>query len=126
MCSSDLTTTLFILSLLTGCGSSLTGQWEGTCTVLVGTTQVDYDIELDISEVADGDIDGEAEVVDVDAQNTLREGDIDGEQDGKEVSIEIDLPEGAFNLDGEASGSTMKGNCDWQAQNGDFELDKVE
>ena len=120
------TTAIFILSLLTGCGSTLTGQWDGTCTVLVGTTPVDYKIELDISEVADGDVDGTAEVVDVDAQNTLREGDIDGLQDGKEVTIEIDLPEGAFNLEGDLSGSTMNGDCEWQAQKGDFELDKVE
>jgi len=119
-------TALIILSLLTGCGSTLVGQWEGTCTVLVGTTPVDYEIELDIDQVADGDVDGDAEVVDVDAQNNLRKGDIDGEQDGKDISIEIDLPEGGFNLDGELSGSSMSGDCEWQAQKGDFELDKVE
>lgn len=118
-------TALLVLSLLTGCGSSLTGQWEGTCTVLVGTTSVDYDVELDITQVADGDVDGEAEVVDIDAQNVLRTGDIDGQQDGKDVTIEIDLPEGSFNLEGELSGANLKGACEWQAQHGDFELDKV-
>ena len=65
-------TALFILSALTGCGSSsLTGQWEGTCTVLVGTTPVVYDVELDITEVTDGDVDGSAEVVDEDVADDV-------------------------------------------------------
>ena len=119
-------TALLILSLLTGCGSTLTGQWEGTCQVLVGTTPVNYEVELDISQVVDGDVDGDAEVVDVDAQNVLRKGDIDGTQDGKVVVIDVALPEGSFILEGELSGSTMDGDCEWQAQKGDFELDKVE
>lgn len=120
------TTALILITILTGCGSTLTGQWEGTCTVLVGTTKVDYDIELTVDQVEDGDVDGTAEVVDVDAQNVLREGDIDGTQDGKDVSFAIGLAEGDFDLEGQLSGSSMSGDCEWQAQKGDFELDKVE
>jgi hypothetical protein len=117
---------LIILFLLTGCGSTLTGQWEGICTVLVGAKPVDYDIELNVTQVADGDVDGDGEVVDIDAQNILREGDLDGTQDGKDVTFEIDLPEGAFGFEGELSGASISGSCEWQAQKGDFELDKVE
>jgi|GEM_PF-5685935 len=119
-------TALVFLIALTGCGSSLDGQWEGTCTTLVGVDQFDYDIELSISDVTKGDIDGDGEVVDVDAENTQREGSLTGTQDGKDVAIEIDLPEGAFNLDGEVKGSTYSGDCEWQANKGDFELDRVE
>ena len=119
-------TALILLFSLVGCGSALTGQWEGKCVTLEGTKQIEYQIELDISEVTGGDVDGEAEVVDIDAENQLREGGLNGTQDGKDVTIEIDLPEGSFNLEGELSGATLNGDCEWQAQKGDFELDKVE
>ena len=115
-----------ILMALTGCGSSLNGQWEGTCTTLVGVDQYDYDIELSITDVTKGDIDGDGEVVDVDNENKQRDGELSGSQDGKDVIIEIGLPEGAFNLDGELKGSSYIGDCEWQANKGDFELDKVE
>ncbi len=119
-------TALIFLLGLTACGNGLVGQWEGICTTRVGNDLVDYDIELDITDSTKGDLDGNAEVVDVDAQNTVRSGDITGTKDGKEIVVEIDLPEGAFNLDGEIKSSTISGDCEWQATKGDFELDKVE
>ncbi len=119
-------TALIIVMALTGCSGGLVGQWEGTCTTRVGNDLVDYDIELDITDVAKGDLDGTAEVVDVDAENTVRSGDLSGTEDGHDIDVEIGLPEGSFNLSGEVKGSTLSGDCEWQATKGDFELDKVE
>jgi len=120
-------TALILLFSLVGCGSALTGQWEGKCVTLEGTQQIEYQIELDISEVTGGDVDGDAEVVDIDAENQLREGGLNGTQDGKDVTLTIDLAEGEFLLDGEVDGSSMTGDCEWRTGHaGDFELDKVE
>jgi len=112
------------IATLTGCASPLVGQWEGVCTTRVGTDLVDYDIELDFSKVAKGDVDGSAEVVDLNDKQW--EGDVDGTLEGKDLDVEIDLPEAKFALDGKLKGDTISGDCEWQGTKGDFELDKVE
>lgn len=116
--------------LFAGCKNPLLGQWEGECAVKVGEEVRTHSLEIEIDNVEKKDLDGTGQLIEDRSGDGLDEkvhdGTLQGSRDKKHVSIIVTLGGDDLVLEGNRAGKTIKGDCEWGSNKGDFEVDRVD
>jgi hypothetical protein len=116
--------------VLAGCAPQLAGEWDGVCTTLVGATTYDYTLNLEIEDVKKGDVNGTLILVEETTGDTPTSisGPVDGSQDGDRVKLSALLSGGIIeghelSIEAKIDGREISGDCQYNAQFGDVELE---
>ena len=121
---------LWTIVLFVGCKNPLMGQWEGECSVKVGQDVRTHALEFDIEKIDKEDIDGTGQLIEDRTAEGVDEkvwdGVLQGTREKKNVYLTLILDADDLELDGERSGTTIKGDCEWGSNKGDFEVDRVD